>query len=257
MTIDWVTLVAQIINFLILIYILKRFLYGPIIKAMDEREEKIAVRLEKAREQEEKALEKEREYIKKTRDFQDNKDRMLKNAEHEVDEEKYKLLDQARTDVERQKHDWEDALVRQREAFLDEVQKHSAFFTYEVMEHALGDLADENLERKMVDSFARHIGTLDPEYKSELSSKIMETKQALKVRSAYQLTPDERDIIEQALYSNINKDIKVNYDVEPNLISGIELRFPGYKISWNIENYLEDLKNNLTREIEKHEIARH
>jgi F-type H+-transporting ATPase subunit b len=256
MTIDWVTLVAQIINFIILIYILKRFLYGPIIKAMDEREAKIALRMEKANEQEEKALEKEREYIKKMRDFEDNRDRMMKSAEHEVDEEKYKLLGQARGDVERQKHDWEDALVRQREAFLEDMQKHSAVFTYEVMEHALADLADENLERKMVESFARNIGGLSQAYKNEIAEKIMNTKQEMTVRSVWQLTQEEKNIIEQAVFDNISKDIKINYNIDPKLISGIELRFPGYKISWSIENYLEDLKDNISREIQKHEIVK-
>ncbi len=48
MLINWFTVLAQIVNFLILVYLLKRFLYGPIIRAMQEREKKIARRLQDA-----------------------------------------------------------------------------------------------------------------------------------------------------------------------------------------------------------------
>ena len=55
MLIDWFTVLAQIINFLVLVYLLKRFLYGRIIRAMDERERKIALRLEEAQGRKEEA----------------------------------------------------------------------------------------------------------------------------------------------------------------------------------------------------------
>jgi len=55
MNIDWLTVAAQVVNFLILVYLLKRFLYKPVIAAMDRREARIRDRLEKAREREQEA----------------------------------------------------------------------------------------------------------------------------------------------------------------------------------------------------------
>ena len=48
MPIDWFTVVAQAINFLILVWLLKRFLYKPILHAIDEREKGIAAQLAQA-----------------------------------------------------------------------------------------------------------------------------------------------------------------------------------------------------------------
>ena len=45
MLIDWFTVLAQIVNFLILVALMKRFLYGPLIAAIDAREQSIAARL--------------------------------------------------------------------------------------------------------------------------------------------------------------------------------------------------------------------
>ena len=55
MLIDWFTVSFQVINFLILIALLKRFLYGPIIRAMEERESTIAARLFEAERAEKEA----------------------------------------------------------------------------------------------------------------------------------------------------------------------------------------------------------
>ena len=47
-TIDWLTVGAQALNFLVLVYLLKRFLYGPVVRAIGRREEAIAERLREA-----------------------------------------------------------------------------------------------------------------------------------------------------------------------------------------------------------------
>ena len=57
MHIDWFVFLAQIFNFLLLMYLLKRFLFGRIIKAMDDREAKIAARFQEAEELKLKASE--------------------------------------------------------------------------------------------------------------------------------------------------------------------------------------------------------
>jgi len=69
MQIDWFTVVAQIVNFLILVGLLKKFLYGPIIRAMDDRERRIASRLEEANARERQAQEEVQSYRQKREDL--------------------------------------------------------------------------------------------------------------------------------------------------------------------------------------------
>ena len=69
MLIDWFTVIAQIINFLVLVALLKRFLYGRIIKAMDQREEKIAFRLADAERKRNEAEQEAQAYRKKNRSW--------------------------------------------------------------------------------------------------------------------------------------------------------------------------------------------
>ena len=55
MSIDWITVVAQIANFLVLVWLLKRFLYRPILDGIDAREAEITRRMAEAGEAQKKA----------------------------------------------------------------------------------------------------------------------------------------------------------------------------------------------------------
>ena len=80
MHIDWFVFLAQIFNFLLLMYLLKRFLYGRIIKAMDDREAKIAARFAEADELKTKAEEEALLYEKRNQSLNEKKETMLNEA---------------------------------------------------------------------------------------------------------------------------------------------------------------------------------
>jgi F-type H+-transporting ATPase subunit b len=85
MLIDWFTVGAQVLNFLILIYLLKRFLYGPILRAMDRREERIADRLREAAERSEDAGKRAADLERRQSELAERRDAMMKAAEIEAD----------------------------------------------------------------------------------------------------------------------------------------------------------------------------
>jgi vacuolar-type H+-ATPase subunit H len=96
MKIDWFTFAAQIVNFLVLVALLRWLLYDPIVRAMKKREEKIAGRLEEADRKREEAEEKVQEYEEKSRQLDQKRDELLKEARHEAHEEQQRLLKEAK-----------------------------------------------------------------------------------------------------------------------------------------------------------------
>ena len=100
MPIDWFTVTAQAINFLILVWLLKRFLFKPILHAIDEREKGIADPLAEA-EAKQAEREKEREEFQhKTEAFDQDRAALLKKATDDDAAERQRLLDQARKDAD-------------------------------------------------------------------------------------------------------------------------------------------------------------
>ena len=80
MHIDWFVLFCQIFNFLLLVYLLKRVLYGRIIKAMDDREAKIVARFAEAEDLKVKATEAAGLYEKRNQSLNAAKEQMLNEA---------------------------------------------------------------------------------------------------------------------------------------------------------------------------------
>ena len=88
MLINWFTVAAQIVNFLILVALLKHFLYGPIVAAMTAREGKIAAQLTEAREKRQQAEQEEASLRQKIREIGEQRQAMLTEAGHQAEAHK-------------------------------------------------------------------------------------------------------------------------------------------------------------------------
>ena len=106
----WFTVVAQAINFLILVWLLKRFLYKPILHAIDEREKGIAAQLAEAEAQKAEAQQERDDFQHKNEAFDQARAALLKKAEDEAKAERQRLLEGARKDADALRAKREDAL---------------------------------------------------------------------------------------------------------------------------------------------------
>ena len=95
MQIDWLTVAAQAVNFLVLVYLLRRFLYQPVVAAMTRREERIAQQLQEAAQREQQALQETQAFQEKNQAFEHDRAAMLSRAEQEVEAHRKTLLEAA------------------------------------------------------------------------------------------------------------------------------------------------------------------
>src|SRR5271168_4716702 len=96
MLIDWFTVGAQALNFIILVWLLKHFLYEPILTAIDAREKRIATELAEAGRQKSEAQKERDEFHEKNRKFGEERDALMAKAVLEVKANDERLLDNAR-----------------------------------------------------------------------------------------------------------------------------------------------------------------
>ena len=95
MLIDWFTVVAQTTNFLILVLLLKRFLYKPILDAIDAREQRIAQELADADAKRLEARQERDQFERKNEEFDRNRDGLVTQMKEEISLKRQKLLDDA------------------------------------------------------------------------------------------------------------------------------------------------------------------
>src|SRR5689334_11847594 len=96
MLIDWFTVGAQALNFIILVWLMRRFLYKPVLKAIDAREKKIAAELADAAAKEAEAQKQRDEFQQKNEELDQQRAALLKKATEEAGAERHRLFDEAR-----------------------------------------------------------------------------------------------------------------------------------------------------------------
>ncbi|KAF0159050.1 MAG: ATP synthase subunit b [Syntrophaceae bacterium] len=251
MHIDWFVFLAQIFNFLLLMYLLKRFLYGRIIKAMDDREAKIAARFAEAERLKEEASEAAELYEKRNMLLGQKKEQMLNEATLAADAKRKELMEKVRTEVDAVKARWQDMLAREHDAFFYDLRQRAAKQLYATARKALADLADVELEERIVDEFIRRIKALDEEKSIQIRKAISGGGNKVVIQSAFGISESRQAQIEEALKKQITNGFTMRYMQQPDIVSGIELRVNGHKIAWSLNEYLETLVESLTETLQK------
>jgi F-type H+-transporting ATPase subunit b len=251
MHIDWFVFLAQIFNFLLLMYLLKRFLYGRIIKAMDDREAKIAARFSEAEELKVKASEAAELYEKRNQLLNDRKEQLLNEATLAADSKRKELMEKVRADVDQVKTRWQDMLIREQNAFFADLRQRAAKQLYATARKALSDLADADLEERIIDEFIRRVQVLDEEKSVSIRKAISGGGNRVTIQSAFDIPAPKQTKIEEVLKKQITNGFTIRYLLEPDIVSGIELRVNGHKIAWSLNEYLETLVESLTETLQK------
>jgi len=247
MLIDSFTIIAQIINFLILVYLLKRFLFNRIIQIMDEREKQITDQMQDAKTAKEAAQKELDEQQRIKEELQEKWNEMLAQAKKDAQKKREELVKDARSKIDEEQKNWREAILKQRTAFLRDLRHLSCEQVCQMSRKVLSDLADEKLENQLIENFLIQLGKLSKEEKDDFIRFIDKDERKIWVDSSFQLTREKESEIRKILEKIIGDKIEINFKVSPKLICGIETRTEGKKISWNIENYLDGLEEQLKK----------
>ena len=118
MPIDWFTVAAQAVNFLILLALLRRFLYRPVLEAMDRREARIAERLQEAAEHREVARREQERLAAERAELEGSRTELLQSAREEGEHLRREAIAAARLEAERRSEAWRAELHRQEEQLV-------------------------------------------------------------------------------------------------------------------------------------------
>jgi F-type H+-transporting ATPase subunit b len=256
MLIDWFTVGAQIVNFLILMVLLKYFLYDRITGAMDAREEKINSRLQDADRKEKEAQEKAEALHKEKHELDQKRDQLLAEAKEHVRSKRKQWEQNARREAEDLRVRWHKALSEQKDSFARNLQQSIAEQIYAVCRKALKDLADVSLEKQIINAFIGRIEKMNSDQKKELVQSLDAADHPAVVHSAFEIGSTMRQRITRALRSEILDELEVDYQRAADLLAGIELKAGGKKIAWSLQDYLAALEENVVDALKAHAEAK-
>ncbi|MBN2719637.1 MAG: F0F1 ATP synthase subunit delta [Proteobacteria bacterium] len=248
MEMDWFTFIAQIVNFLILVVLLRAFLYRPVLRVMDKRQETIAGQLQEARETRSRA-EEERESLLRERDeLEKGKKEILDEARKDAEEKKKEMIQRERDHVAELREKWGENLDREKEDFLRELGRRVGEQVFSVSRSVLKEFTGSDLEEQVFRRFLQKIEELDGEEKERIRSSLAEDR-SVQVVSAKELTGPQREELQAALGRILGEDVPVRFEIDESLIAGVEARLGGRSLSWSMGSYLEAAKDEFSRVI--------
>jgi F-type H+-transporting ATPase subunit b len=245
MLIDWFTVGAQALNFLILVWLMKRFLYKPILHAIDEREKRVATELANADKKKAEAQKESDEFKHKNEEFDQQRIALLSKATDEAQAERQRLLDEARKAADALSAKRHDTLRNDAHNLNQAIRRRTQQEVFAIARKALTDLATTGLEERLGAVFTRRLREMDGQTKAGLGEALKKASDPAVVRSAFDMPAKQRAVIQNALNETFSAEVHIRFETAPDLICGIELITNGQKVAWSIADYLASLEKGV------------
>lgn len=241
MHINAFVLVAQLVNFLLLMFLLKRLLYDRIAAAMDARTAEIAAQRAQAETMQAQAAAASADCARRQEQLAGEREAVLAQARAAAEQQRQALLQQARDEAAASRRQWQDGLRREQDEFVRAFRQRAARQVCAAAGRALADLADAGIERLMAVAFLRRLTGLDEARRRQLAA----TTGPVVMRSAFPFPDDLRADCARDWRTVLGREPELRYETLPALVAGLEARLAGQTLAWNIDHYLDGLADDL------------
>jgi F-type H+-transporting ATPase subunit b len=234
---------AQVVNFLILVVLLRHFLFRPIIRVMDRREATLGDQMAAAARSRAEADEHARALETERRELEEHRQLKREEVERELERWREAELDLARADIERSEERWRESLAREQAELQSELEERVGRLVATTMRRALPELTDASLESQAVRVFLQRLEQMDPAAREEFARARASGGPAV-VQSAFELRPEDRAQVEETMNRLFPPALPVRFETTPDLICGVALRVGGYTAGWNLRDFLRQLEED-------------
>ncbi len=246
MLIDWFTIIAQIINFLILLFLLHRFLYKPILKNIDKRQDQMQARWDQAETEKEKAKAETEKHRRAQQELDEQREHLLTQARSEAEEIRHTELQQTREEIAQKRQEWKTALENEQQSLIENLQEQFGQQVIEIVRQVLRDIAQADLEQQAIQAFQHKLDELDENTRQAIAQSFSHQDHPITVQTSHSLPEPFQNSLRQSLQDHhLLNGQAIHFDLSPDLLFGIRLKNEAYDLSWNAEDYLQNLEQTL------------
>jgi F-type H+-transporting ATPase subunit b len=252
MHIDWSTLALQLINFAILVWLLQRLLYRPVLRVIDARRRASEARYAEAQRTAETARQKLAELDRQRADIAADRLAALAAARElaqqvvaarraEADHDARALLDETR-----------QTLARERESVLAEARRTAVELAAGMACRVLAEVPEPLRIEGWLERIDHHLRSLPASERAELAGELAAAGTPLRVVAAWPIAADAAEHWRTRLRQTLGPDVLVTFEIDAKLLGGAELRFPHATLDFSVEGAVRALQEEAVRHDEPH-----
>lgn len=238
MELNWSTFLLEIINFLVLVWILKRFLYRPVLAVLEKRREGIEQTLNEANQHHTQAIELEHQYKKRLEDWALEKQKLKDIMQQEILSERTQRLDQLKSELTSERKKTEIIAQQHLEESLKHYQQKAHEQGARFASQLLHTVASKEIESRLFDLFIKTFDTVDKERQMTLVNACETSSGSITVTSAYTLSKSQQQQLEQKLNTICEHSVNIEYIQDPKLLAGLRIMIGASVLSINLQDEL-------------------
>jgi F-type H+-transporting ATPase subunit b len=223
MHIDWWTLALQTVNVLILIWLLTRFFFRPVVKIVAERQRKASELLDDAARARRDAIEARTKAEQERDGVAAEREKLIAQAHDAAQLEKQNVLAQAEQEIDKRRDEADAAIARSQAAAEAAVIERAGSLAVDVARRLLDRFRAEDVLAAFIDETCRDLRALSPQARQNLGSAAT-AERPIEVVSAMPLSDDNKRQIGTTLKEVFGRKLPLAFRSDPGIINGIELQ---------------------------------
>jgi len=244
MSISPFEILAQIFNFLVLMYILNRLLYKPVNETMKRRQAVISQKLDEAERMEAEAGKLIGSYRERMSDIEDERRRIFDKTNEEAREKKEEIVEGFRDEAERKRRSFLDEVEYEKERFGEELRSSLARNSILIAEGILRELSGDELKRMAFMSFLKKISEMELEGSETAGNSEMPV-----VSAADELDEAQKGEVRAVLAAKLGIELEPSFTVDRTLGEGYSLRLESRLVEVSMRRYLEESGKRIMKSI--------
>jgi F-type H+-transporting ATPase subunit b len=236
---NWSTFLLEIFNFLVLVWILKRFLYQPVLDVITRRRVKIEDQLAEARQLHTDSDALKQQYEHRLSDWEQERQTAMEKLQDELEETRQKQLANLKSEIAREEEKTQVIRSRQNKQAILEIEKQALQQGAQFASRLLAEASGPELESRLFDLLLTDLAALSADQVSELSNKWGEPPEHILVTSAYPLPDDRRHRLEDILSKVTGLASPVHYEQDTALIAGLHITINAWALQLNVRDELQ------------------
>lgn len=248
MQIDWWTLGLQAVNFLVLVWLLWRFLYRPVKAVIEKRKEITEQAFAEADSQKNEAEAARQRFEEDRAAMATERQDMLKKVHEELESERRKVLEDAKREADKVMDAARQSIAEERDAALAEIREHANALAVELASRLLEQIGSSASASEPLEQLERRLTEMPGNERDRLRKDLEPNSARLTVVTAVPLTAEEQDEWSDRLGRTLGHEDKIDFAADTAILGGAELRFPHAALKFTWADQLDKAKELLRRD---------
>lgn len=236
MELDWTTFILELINFLVLIWLLNRFLYKPVLNVIAQRKTAIQKTQAHAEQMRSDAETLRGQYENRLAEWEQEKDKVRAKLRDEISAERNRQLDGLRTELDQERQKAAAVEQRRLKDFTQQTEASAIAQGAAFASRLLSRLGGAELERRIIDLVMEDLPRLHQDKIRAIRSAPATTGLAMRITSGYPLDSTHREVLGDACRTLMGREVPCEFFEDRNLIAGLRISFGSWVLRANVQD---------------------